>query len=86
MCGVNSSCQHASGSKTECVRNIKPQLRSKISVYVLLALLYMSAKIGAIWTLRCAAPTSPKQPFDDFREVVEQVPDEPRPVKTGANA
>jgi hypothetical protein len=49
-------------------------------------LLHMSAKLGAIWTLRYVAPTSPKRPLDDFREVVKPVPDGPHPVKTGANA
>ncbi len=60
----------------------------KICVCVpgLLALLYMSAKFGAIWTLRCAAQTSSKRPLDDFREVLKQVLDGPHPGKTGANA
>ena len=49
-------------------------------------LLYMPAKFGAIRTLRCAAPTSPKRPLDDFREVVKPVPDGPHPVKTSAHA
>jgi hypothetical protein len=70
-----SSCLPTQGSTAECVKDIKPQIRSKISVCVLLALLHVSAKFGAIWTLRCAAPTSPKRPLDDFREVVIPVTD-----------
>ncbi len=44
----------------------------------------MSAKFGAIWTLRYAAQISSKRPLDDFREVVKPVQDGLRPVKTGA--
>ena len=81
-----SLCLPTQGSTAECGRDIKRQIRPKISVCVLLALLHMSAKFGSIWTLHCAAPTSTKRPLDDFREVVKPVPDGPRPIKTGANA
>ena len=80
-CHKLSLCLPTQGSTAECGRDIKPQIRPKIPVSVLRALLHISAKFGAIRTLRCAAPTSAKRPLDDFREVVKPVPDGPHPVK-----
>ena len=62
-CHKLSLCLPTQGSTAECGRDIKPQIRPKISVCVLLALLHMSAKFGAIRTLRCAAPTSANGPL-----------------------